>query len=126
MKRVLIVDDNDRYAEVLTADLESRGATVLRAYNAAEGVELLRQKGAELDGVVTDISMETQISGLKVLRMARKIRDFTGTVTCATTGLDTPISFFLNQFFLGKLYRCDFIIPKRPIKKEKKVIWIKG
>ncbi len=126
MKRVLLVDDNDSYADAITQDLENRGASVIRARSAAEGISVLRERANELDGVVSDISMETQISGLKVLRTARRVRDFHGTVTCATTGLDTPVSFFLNRFILGKLYRSDFIIPKRPIRREKKVIWIKG
>ncbi len=136
---MLLVDDNDRYATSLTEDLHRRGVTdVVRAVNAKEGVELLRERGDEFDGVVSDISMEHQISGLRVLRVARGLdkqrranEDGTGSgrplmVACATTGLDTQIGYWFNKFLLGTLYRCDFLIPKRPIKRDGKVFWIRG
>ena len=31
-----------------------------------------------------------------------------------------------NKFLLGTLFRCDFLIPKRPIKRDGKVYWIRG
>jgi CheY-like chemotaxis protein len=133
LRRVLLVDDNDRYAEAITADLIKRGVEeVVRAVNAKEGIELLRLSGEEFDGVVSDISMEHQISGLKVLRVARKIHkgsayhDKPLMVACATTGLDTPVGFAINNFLLGKIFRCDYLIPKRPIKRDGKIIWIRG
>ncbi|MCB2212410.1 response regulator [bacterium] len=157
LTRVLLVDDNDRYAKSLTEDLHRRGVEdIVRAVNAKEGVELLRARGDEFDGVVSDISMEHQISGLRVLRVARALdkqrratviartddprqqslrghqaQDESTTlrplmVACATTGLDTPAGYQFNKFLLGTLYRCDFLIPKRPIKRDGKVFWIRG
>lgn len=124
VKRVLLADDNDRYAEVLTHDLEKRGVDeVIRAYTADEAVRILEAEGDSIGAVVSDISMETQISGLKVLRAARK-----GTapriVAVATTGLDSTWAYRLNYVILGLLYRADYLIKKRPIKQEGKVVWI--
>lgn len=126
IKRVLLADDNDRYAEALTHDLRKRGATeIIRVFDAASAVEKLREDGDSIDTVVTDISMETQISGLKVLREAHK-GDSKRLVVVATTGLDTKLGFLFNRFFLGTLYKCDFLIPKRPIKQDGRIFWIPG
>lgn len=120
--RVLLVDDNDRYADALTADLQARGAEVIRAYDATEGVRRLREEDPPFDGVVTDISMETQVSGLRVLREARRrgIR----LIAVASTGLDTPIGYFLNRLILGRLLGGTHLIPKRPIKQRGEILWI--
>lgn len=127
LQRVLLVDDNDRYATALTADLIARGVTeIVRAVNAREGIQRLRDEPGAFDGVVSDISMEHQISGLRVLRAARRISDPDILVACATTGLDSPIAYRINRFILGSLFRCDYLIPKRPIKRDERVIWIRA
>lgn len=126
-KRVLVVDDNDRYAEAISEDLQSRGvevANIVRTVNAEDGVNLLRSDGDTFDLVVSDISMEGQISGLRVLRCAKKDHKHL-TLACATTGLDTRVGYAFNYIVLGKLYRCDYLIPKRPIKREGVVKWLK-
>lgn len=123
LTNVLLVDDNDRYAAALTTDMESRGASVVRARNASEGVSILRKRASEFDGIVTDISMEGQLSGLRVLRAARP-NGFSGALSVASTGLDTRIGYLFNWFALGVLFRCDFLIPKRPIKKEGEIFWL--
>jgi DNA-binding LytR/AlgR family response regulator len=122
-KRVLVVDDNDFYAEQLTTDLAARGAQVERACNAAEGMDLLERRGADFDAVVTDISMETELAGLKVLRKARRC-GFRGRVATATTGLDSWWGFTINRFVLGVMYRSDYLIPKKPIVDDGHVLWI--
>jgi len=126
IRRVLLADDNDRYAEALTRDLRKRGAQeVIRVFDAASAVEKLRTEGDTIDTVVTDISMETQVSGLQVLRAAR--HGHPGRlVVVATTGLDTHLGFLFNRFFLGRLYKCDYLIPKKPIKQDGRVFWVPG
>lgn len=124
LKRVLLVDDNDRYASAITRDLESRGAEVVRVRSAGEGVAMLAGRSREFDGIVTDITMETQISGLRVLSAARRMR-FAGITATASTGLDSGIGFLINRFLLGSLYGCRYLIPKRLIKKRKSVAWIR-
>lgn len=123
-RHVLVVDDNDFYAERLMADLASRGATCERAHSAAEGMQRLDTEAHRFDAVVTDISMETELAGLKVLRHARRI-GFQGPVACATTALDARWAFTLNRYILGRLYRADYLIPKRPIVRDHQVLWIK-
>lgn len=120
---VLIVDDNDFYAQCLSADLAERGAICERAHSAAEGMHMLDVGIDRYDAVVTDISMETELAGLKVLRHARRI-GFGGQVACATTALDARWAFTLNRFFLGVVYRADYLIPKRPMARDNEVLWI--
>lgn len=122
-RKALVIDDNDFYANHLTNDLESRGAIVTRAETAKEGIEILLNEGECYDGLITDISMETELAGLRVLKAARQCR-FSGKVATATTGLDYAWSFFLNRFFLGRMYHSDFLIPKRPIDEWGHVLWI--
>ena len=124
LRRVLLVDDNDRYASAITGDLESRGAEVVRVRSAGEGVAMLAGRGMEFDGIVTDITIETQISGLRVLAAARRMHFAGGTAT-ASTGLDTGIGFLFNRFLLGSIYGCRYLIPKRLIKRRRKVAWIR-
>ncbi len=123
-QNVLLVDDNDRYAKTITEDLQKRGAEVTRARSAAEGIDLLNNILNSFDGIVTDISMESQVSGLKVLKEAKKLK-FSGFVAVATTGLDTQVGFIFNRFVLGVIYKSNYLIPKRPIKRDGNVIWIK-
>jgi len=123
-KRVLVVDDNDYYAEQLMADLVSRGAVCERAHSASEGIAMLNEDAARFDAVITDISMETELAGLRVLRHVRRIA-FAGQVGTATTALDARWAFTLNRFFLGVIYQADYLIPKRPITQKGEVLWIR-
>lgn len=124
LKHVLLVDDNDRYASALTDDLKSRGTRVYRTKSAAEAIDVLNKNGHDFDGIVTDITMEHQISGLQVLSKARRNK-FKGVLVTASTGLDTRIGMIFNRFFLKRFYGCSFVIPKRPIKTEGKVLWLR-
>lgn len=118
------MDDNDRYAAAITGDLESRGAHVVRVKSAREGIRLLEAGSDAFDGLITDITMETQVSGLKVLSTARRLH-FEGVTATASTGLDTGIGYLLNRFLLGTVYGCSYLIPKRLIKRRKQIAWIR-
>ncbi|MBS1260750.1 MAG: hypothetical protein MAG453_00066 [Calditrichaeota bacterium] len=126
LRRVLLVDDNDRYAAAISEDLHRRGVVeIVRVASAAEGVRVLGERGDEFDGVVSDISMESQLSGLKVLRHARRGENGRRMLACATTGLDTWAGYAINRLVLGALYRCDYLIPKRPIKHHGRTVWVR-
>lgn len=122
-RHVLIVDDNEFYAAQLTADLVARGAHVVHRANAADGMAELEARGHEFDAVISDIAMETELAGLNVLHKARRC-GFRGHLASATTGLDTWWGFALNRLILGGLYRCNYLIPKRPIRSTGSVYWI--
>jgi len=124
MLRVLLVDDNDSYAEILTNDLKKRGVEeIVRAYSAEEGVDKLNAGGDSIDGVVTDISMESQTSGLKVVKAARS-NGSKRIIAVASTGLDTKLGMKFNKWLMGSVYKSDYVIPKKPIKSDGRVFWV--
>ncbi len=124
MTRVLLVDDNDKYADILSGDLKKRGVEeILRAYDADQGVAMLREHGDNIDAVITDISMESQISGLKVLKAARQ-NGSQRILAVASTGLDTKLGMKLNRWLMGTVYQSDYVIPKKPIKSDGRVFWL--
>jgi two-component system response regulator ChvI len=67
--RIILVDDDDLYREVMTADLEERGFAVV---GFADGPALLAavQAGLAAEAVLVDWSLP-QMSGLDVLRALR-------------------------------------------------------
>ena len=67
--RIVLVDDDDLYREVMTADLEDRGYAVV---GFADGPALLAavQAGLDAEAVLIDWSLP-QMSGLDLLRALR-------------------------------------------------------
>ena len=119
----LIVDDNDRYAAALAADAQARGGTSLRARSAREGIDLYRERFATLAGVITDIDMETQLAGLRVVYYLNR-QGFRGILAVATTGLDAAWAFRWNRWVFSRLLPVDYLIPKRPIRQAGQVLWL--
>lgn len=122
-QHVLVVDDNRFYAEVLSKDLRSREAIVERAASAEEGLAILADHGTRFDALVTDISMENELAGLRLLRLRRR-GGFDGKVAVSSTALDSRFGMFVNRWILISLYRADYLIPKRPIRNERAVQWL--
>lgn len=72
MARVLIVDDETSILNLLRTVLEASAFEVETAKSAAEAKSRLRQ--TKYDLVLTDMRMETPISGYDVVRAAHQIR----------------------------------------------------
>ncbi|NCN10305.1 MAG: response regulator transcription factor [Leptospira sp.] len=127
MKKVLIVDDNDRYADNLKAYYSKLGYECSRAYDAREGWNLYSKSKSNADGssdfdtIVTDITMETQTSGLWMIRRIHK-DGFSGTKIIATTGFDVFGVMGVSKFILPWFAGISFMIPKVPLKKGEVVL----
>lgn len=122
--RLLIVDDNRRYARALEAHAYDQGAgAVTCARSAAQGIALLGEDGGGFDTVITDLSMEEELAGLRVIRHLRE-RRYAGTLAVASTAIDTPLGFAVNLLVFALPYRTDYMIPKRPIRRGGGVLWI--
>jgi CheY-like chemotaxis protein len=111
---VLIVDDNDTYAKNLIQYFESKSCSTKRAYTAKEGDEFFKKE--KFDILVTDITMETQTSGLFLARRIFK-SGFQGKIIIATTGFDQWGVLFLGKYFLPYFAGVHYMIPKVPLKK---------
>ncbi|EPG72828.1 response regulator receiver domain protein [Leptospira fainei serovar Hurstbridge str. BUT 6] len=115
---ILVVDDNDRYADNLIIYLENLKCEVLRAKDAAQGWELYTKHKAELSCVITDITMETQTSGLWLIRRIHK-DGFTGIKVIATTGFDVFGVMAISRLVLPSFAGISFMVPKVPLKAGK-------
>lgn len=68
---ILIVDDDETILEVMSETLEEDGFQVITATGGAKALEILEQKGDELDLLLTDLMMP-DVDGLKVIETTRE------------------------------------------------------
>jgi ActR/RegA family two-component response regulator len=68
--RVLLVDDEEGYVNVLSNRLKKRGFDVTRSYSGTEALQALRKK--EFDVAVLDLKME-DMDGLEVLKVFKRM-----------------------------------------------------
>ncbi|GBC62291.1 response regulator [Desulfonema ishimotonii] len=68
--RLLLVDDEEGYLNVLSNRLGKRGMDVVRARSGAEAIQILRRQ--EFDVSVLDLRME-DMDGIEVLRIFKKM-----------------------------------------------------
>jgi CheY-like chemotaxis protein len=112
----LIIDDNDGYADMLVDHLAPRGYQFDRARSAKEGLEMLIKAGPEGYAlIVTDITMEGQTAGLKLIRQVRR-HGYRNVMIVASTGFNWPIVLHLLRPFLT-IWGVDVLIPKEPLKR---------
>ncbi|PJZ25925.1 hypothetical protein CH352_01045 [Leptospira hartskeerlii] len=118
---VLVVDDNDRYANNLKTYLQENGCEVLRAIDASQGWDLYLANKHKLKAVITDITMETQTSGLWMIR--RIYQDgFEGIKVIATTGFDVSGVMAISKYFLPWFAGIEYMVPKVPLKKGEVIL----
>ncbi|MBW1812330.1 MAG: response regulator [Deltaproteobacteria bacterium] len=68
--KLLLVDDEEGYVDVLANRLKKRGIHVTKAYNGSQAIQALRE--SDFDVSVLDLKMEG-MDGLEVLRIFKKI-----------------------------------------------------
>lgn len=116
-RHLLIVDDNDKYAKLIHEHFTSEGYTCQRVENAAAGIEAVKQHGLDyFTVVVTDITMESQTAGFKLIKYLRK-NHFPGTLVVASTGFDVYPGMVLAKMLMGDM-GVDFLIPKTTVIKQ--------
>ncbi|XDD49926.1 response regulator [Leptospira sp. WS92.C1] len=114
-KIVLIVDDNDRYANNLKIWFEKKGFETVRAVDAVEGWKFYSQDKNRFHTIVTDITMETQTSGLWMIRNIHK-DGYQGNKIIATTGFDFPGVMSISSSVLPWFAGIGWMVPKVPLK----------
>jgi ActR/RegA family two-component response regulator len=70
MDRLLVVDDEDSVLNAIRRRLERHGFDVVTASTAEEGISIIRDTEPPFDAIITDMSIETPDSGLKILNAA--------------------------------------------------------
>ncbi len=114
-KKLLIVDDNDRYARLMEGFFSQKKSYLIDRANCAQAaLSIFAERGyAYYDILVTDITMETQLIGLSMVRELNH-RGFRGTTIVASTGFDFPGMITLSCFFL-RFLRVHYIVPKKTV-----------
>ncbi|MFZ5571557.1 MAG: response regulator [Thermodesulfobacteriota bacterium] len=110
--RLLLVDDEIAYANVLANRLEKRGCRVVKSYSGTEAVRALRHQ--EFDVAVLDLKME-DMSGIEVLKIFKKLAPEMevimltghGSETAAREGMETGAFDYLT-----KPCEIDELLPK--------------
>lgn len=115
---ILVVDDNDRYANNLIEYLKTLGCETIRAIDAAQGWSMYRANKNLLKAVITDITMETQTSGLWMIRNIHK-DGFPGIKVIATTGFDVAGVMAISKYLLPWFAGIEYMVPKVPLKAGK-------
>ncbi len=120
--KLLIVDDNEYYSDALKVYFEKMRYLVDIAPSAKEAHMLLQKKGwVYYDIILTDITMESQLAGLFMLRKIFK-NDFQGTIIVASTGFDFPGMITLSRLVLG-IIGVNYIVPKKSITRGKPIFY---
>lgn len=114
MESILIVDDNDRYANNLSNYFKNLNIPTTRAFTASEGYE--KYKLTPYSAIISDITMETQTSGLFFVRKIYT-EGYQGKIIIATTGFDFPGVMALGRFILPWFAGVGWMVPKVPLKK---------
>ena len=123
MKRLLLVDDNQKYATLLTDYFSKRGYEIDTAVTAGEGLDMFKKSSPDYYSViVTDITMESQLAGLTMLSKIKKI-GFSGTIVVASTGFDVPTVIPLSRLLLKSWCGVDFLVRKTTVLKEDPEFW---
>jgi DNA-binding response OmpR family regulator len=103
MAKILIIDDDNDFAEATTIILESRNHEVISADNTKEGLILLEYENPDL--LILDIMMENKAAGIIISRQLRKDPKFQKLPILMLTGMREQTGFFFpgeskNDIFL--------------------------
>ncbi|KQP81774.1 MULTISPECIES: response regulator [unclassified Methylobacterium] len=106
--RILMVEDEALLLEVITADLEDFGFTVVQATTAESAMAILEAETA-IDILFTDIRLPGQMDGWQLAEAARRLRP--GLPVIYATGFSqTPPRLIEGSVFFAKPYRAVSLI----------------
>ena len=108
---VLIIDDNRKYTALLQQKLDKADCTIEHKLSSAEGISFLTSDDPNrFRIIITDITMETQVSGILLSRRIRR-SGFMGCLVIYSTGFNFRIVLWLSKF-LFRLLGADGLIAK--------------
>lgn len=107
----LIIDDNFKYTSMLAEKLERKGCMVEYSQSSEEGkLRLNEVPFGHYDLVFTDITMESQVSGIFLTPKIRRM-GFKGCLIVYSTGFNFPFVLALSRA-LFRILGADGLIPK--------------
>jgi|GEM_PF-4451707 len=116
-KRLLLVDDRAKYANLISDFFSKFGYLIDLAVSAKQGIAIVKEKGIDhYRVVVTDVSMEHQLAGLELTYFLHR-KKFAGTIVMASTGFDVYLGMFFSKLFMG-IIGVHYLIPKKSIARR--------
>jgi len=111
----LIIDDNRRYTALLKERLEKCGFVFEHKLNSQTGKQhLLEGDSNRYQVIFTDITMESQVSGILLTHKIRRM-GFKGCLVVYSTGFNTKIGLWASAA-LFKILGADGLIAKNGLK----------
>ncbi|MBD3380150.1 MAG: response regulator [Candidatus Omnitrophica bacterium] len=107
MPRILIIDDNKEFRDLLRAALEREGHTVEEAADGEEGIKAYKQSIPDL--VVTDMIMPVK-EGLETMIELRKEYPDVKIIAVSGDGFEEPMTYLDGAELLGGALRT-FVKP---------------
>ena len=101
---VLVVDDDAWVLEIAREFLVRAGFEVLTAHGGREGVETVRERGADIDVVVLDLVMP-EVSGEEAFVEMRRLREDLPVVLASGYDRESTARRFANEGVAGVLYK---------------------
>lgn len=102
-RQVLVVEDNYLLLEMLTGVCEREGAQVVAASSGEAALAVIRQRGAQIDWLLTDINLPGLIDGWTVADAYRTVNPDRPVIYASTAEridhLSLPRSLFLRKPF---------------------------
>ena len=123
-KRVLIVDDNPHYQQHLKKILIRKKIYAIDySVSAKDAFATIYHTNIPYDMIITDISMESQLSGIKMLfQLQNYIKKFSIQVIVASTGFNYPAVMYISGFLMRAL-RVQGLIPKKHLNDKTNLIY---
>lgn len=100
MAKILIIDDDNAFREMLQEMLEREGYTVLSASEGGEGIKLFNEKKADL--IITDIIMPDK-EGLETILELKKIESGVRIIAISGGGRSHPGDYLLTAKHFGAI-----------------------
>lgn len=110
-KMIVIVEDDLVFSDMLKKELEQAGYKVCTATEGREGLNIMKEKGADL--VVLDVIIPEGMDGFQCLKEMKKTEEFASIPTVVVTGRsamkDTFLALGAEKFFAKPVSPEDFI-----------------
>ncbi len=120
--RVLLVDDEVGFVDVIAKRMSRRNIDVLKAYSGAEALQAMRKN--EFDVVVLDLKME-DMDGIEVLKILKKMAPHLAVIMLTGHGSETAARDgirFGAADYLTKPCDLDMLVQKvRDVSKKQAV-----
>ncbi|GLR47884.1 PAS domain-containing hybrid sensor histidine kinase/response regulator [Sphingomonas astaxanthinifaciens] len=97
-RAILSIDDNPALLDLIALHLERAGAEVCPCLSPADGLDVLRDRGARWDAIVVDFDMP-QMNGVEFATAARQLRPEIPIVLCSAVAEDLVISAAARKMF---------------------------